>query len=316
MTSQTRVQDSRLKTQDPRLTTHNSGLSWLSWVVAARPATLPAAVVPVIVGTAAARDPHHLRLLPFVAALIASMLIQIGTNYANDVFDFRSSADSAQRAGPRRLIQSGVASPRQVFTAALLAFGAAAAIGLYLIYVGGWPIFVIGVLSILAGLAYTGGPWPLGYHGLGDLFVFVFFGVIAVVGSAYLQTGTMSGLAVVASVPVGLLVTNILVVNNLRDAESDRAAGKNTLAVRLGRRATRWQYTVSVVAAFLFPLLLRLSGRAGWWFWLPWLALPLAVRVVRTVATTDDGPTLNRALKRSGQVHLLFGLLFALSLWL
>jgi 1,4-dihydroxy-2-naphthoate polyprenyltransferase len=309
MTSQTRVQDSRL-------TTHNSGLSWLSWVVAARPATLPAAVVPVVVGTAADRDLRHLRLLPFLAALIASVMIQIGTNYANDVFDYRSSADSEQRAGPRRLIQSGVASLRQVFTAALLAFGAAAAIGLYLIYVGGWPIFVIGVLSILAGLAYTGGPWPLGYHGLGDLFVFVFFGVIAVVGSAYLQTGTVSGLAVVASVPVGLLVTNILVVNNLRDTDSDRAVGKNTLAVRLGRRAARWQYTVSVVAAFLFPLLLRLSGRAGWWFWLPWLTLPLAVRVVRIVGTTDDGPTLNRALKRSGQLHLLFGLLFALSLWL
>ncbi len=291
-------------------------LSWRAWVLAARPATLPAAIVPVIVGTAAARDLPHVRFLPFVAALVASVLIQVGTNYANDVFDFWSNADTERRAGPRRLIQSGLASARQVLAAALLTFGAAAVIGLYLVYIGGWFIFVIGALSILSGLAYTGGPWPLGYHGLGDPFVFVFFGLLAVVGSAYLQIGTISRLALAASVPVGLLVTNILVVNNLRDIDTDRAVGKNTLAVRLGRRRTRLQYALSVLVAFLVPLIVHLSGGIGWWFWLPWLTAPLALPIVRTVASATDGPTLNLALKRSGQLHLLFGLLFAASLWL
>ena len=208
------------------------------WLLAARPATLPAAVVPVLVGTAAAlHGGVQLQIGPFVAALVAALLIQIGTNFANDVFDFHKGADTAERLGPPRVTQSGLVPPEQVLIATFVTFGLAALVGVYLVLVGGWPILVVGVLSILAGLAYTGGPWPLGYHSLGDLFVFIFFGVVAVVGSAYLQTLTITPLAVWASFPVGLLVTAILVVNNLRDIDTDRQVGKKTLAVRLGRRA-------------------------------------------------------------------------------
>ena len=208
------------------------------WLLAARPATLPAAVVPVLVGTAAAlHGGVQLQVGPFVAALVAALLIQIGTNFANDVFDFRKGADTAERLGPPRVTQSGMVPPEQVLIATFVTFGLAALVGVYLVLVGGWPILVVGVLSILAGLAYTGGPWPIGYHSLGDLFVFIFFGVVAVVGSAYLQTLSITPLAVWASFPVGLLVTAILVVNNLRDIDTDRQVGKKTLAVRLGRRA-------------------------------------------------------------------------------
>lgn len=292
--------------------------AWCAWVAAARPPTLPAAVVPVLVGTAAAFEPSgHTagRVGPFVAALVASLLIQIGTNYANDAFDFWKSADTEERLGPRRLIQGGLASPRQVFIAACVCFGMATIIGLYLIAVSGWPILAIGVFSILSAFAYTGGPFPLAYHGLGDLFVFVFFGPVAVLGSAYLQRLTVPSAAMVASVPVGLLVTNILVVNNLRDIETDRAAGKRTLAVRIGRAGTRLQYILSVTVALLVPLVSGLVHR-DLWLWLPLLTLPLAVRLVRTVVATSDGPGLNRALKHTGQLHLVFGILFAIGLWL
>lgn len=292
--------------------------AWRAWLAAARPPTLPAAVVPVLVGTAAAFEPgaeRGMRIGPFVAALLASLLIQIGTNYANDAFDFWQSADTEERLGPRRLIQGGLATPRQVFIAACVCFGMAALIGLYLIAAGGWPILVIGMLSILSAVAYTGGPFPLAYHGLGDLFVFVFFGPVAVLGSAYLQRLTVPGAAAVASVPVGLLVTNILVVNNLRDIETDRAAGKRTLAVRIGRVGTRLQYIVSMAVALLVPLVYGLV-RGDPWLCLPLLTLPLAIHLVRTVVASIDGPVLNRALKGTGQLHLLFGTLFAIGLWL
>ncbi len=288
---------------------------WRPWLLAARPATLPAAIVPVLVGTAAAAGPGDVRLGPFLGALLGSLLIQVGTNFANDVFDFRKGADTADRLGPVRITQSGMASPSRVLAATYVTFGLAAMVGLYLVAVGGWPILVVGVLSILAGLAYTGGPWPLGYHGLGDVFVFVFFGLVAVVGSAYLQTLAIAPLAVAASIPVGLLVTAILVVNNLRDVDTDRAVGKRTLAVRLGRRATRVEYGVLVAGAYVIPLALFLAGAMRWSFLLPWLTIPLAASLVRLVAT-EQGRPLNRALKGTGQLHLLFGLLFALSLWL
>jgi 1,4-dihydroxy-2-naphthoate octaprenyltransferase len=246
---------------------------------------------------------------------MAALLIQIGTNYANDYFDDRNRADTDHRLGPRRLIQAGLASPRQVLLAAGLSFGVAALIGLYLVWIGGWPILVIGVLSITAGFAYTGGPWPLGYHGLGDIFCFVFFGILAVTGSAYLQLGYFTGISFVASIPVGLMVTAILIVNNLRDIDTDRLAGKKTLAVRLGRTAARLQYVAFVFGAYAIPPLLGLSDQMRGPFWLPLLTLPLAVRTARAVLT-EDGSGLNRALKGTGQLHLLFGALFAAGLWL
>jgi 1,4-dihydroxy-2-naphthoate octaprenyltransferase len=290
-------------------------LGWRVWLLAARPATLPAAVVPVLVGTAAAVGGGAApRPGPFVGALAAAVLIQVGTNLANDYFDYRKGADTIARLGPTRVTQSGLVAPSTVRAATALTFGLAALIGLYLVWVGGWPILVVGLLSILSGIAYTGGPWPLGYHGLGDLFVFVFFGVVAVTGSAYLQTGQLEPFALLASVPVGMLVTAILVVNNLRDVETDRAAGKRTLAVRLGRPATRRQYAVLVLGAYVAPLLLWLEGPLGRPLWLPWLTLPLGLGLVRLVLVGVEGPRLNQVLKRTGQLHLLFGCLFALAL--
>jgi 1,4-dihydroxy-2-naphthoate polyprenyltransferase len=286
------------------------------WLLAARPATLPAAIVPVLVGSAAAlHGAFVLHELTLIATLLAALLIQIGTNFANDVFDFRRGADTVDRLGPLRVTQGGLVSARQVLVATYITFGLALLVGLYLVSIGGPLILLIGVLCLLAGLGYTGGPWPFGYHGLGDLVCFIFFGVLAVLGSAYLQNSTITPLDVWASIPVGCLVTAILIVNNLRDIDTDRRVGKMTLAVRLGRRGTRLEYAVCVAVAYGVVIGLGLAGMVGPWWWLPLLSLPLAVWLVRFVARTAGRP-LNNALKRTGQLHLLFGLLFAAALWL
>jgi 1,4-dihydroxy-2-naphthoate polyprenyltransferase len=287
------------------------------WLLAARPATLPAAVVPVLVGTGAAlhgRQEIHEHIV--VPALLAALLIQIGTNFANDVSDFHRGADSGERLGPLRVTQAGLVSPRQVLLATCITFGLALLIGLYLVIVvgGGWPILLIGVVCLLAGVLYTGGPWPFGYHGLGDLVCFICFGVLAVLGTAYVQTHTITPLDVWASIPVSCLVTAILIVNNLRDLDTDRRVGKLTLAVRLGRRGTRLEYALCVAIAYAVVVGLGPTGVVGAWWWLPLLTLPLAAWLVRFVARTEGRP-LNRALKRTGQLHLLFGLLFAIALW-
>ena len=283
-----------------------------AWLLAARVPTLSAAVVPVLAGTAAAVADGRFRLLPFVASLAAAVLIQVGTNFANDYFDVHKGADTSERLGPVRVTQSGLLSPEAVRNAIILTFSLAVLIGLYLVAVGGWPIFVIGLLSIAAGVLYTGGPWPLGYHGLGDLFVFVFFGVIALTGTYYLHTGTVTLAALGSSIPVGCLVTAILVVNNLRDINTDRAAGKRTLAVRIGARATRLQYLLLLAVAYLTPLARWLLGSSLWAF-LPWLTLPLAVVLARRMLTTE-GRALNPVLKDTARLHLLYGTLFAASL--
>jgi 1,4-dihydroxy-2-naphthoate polyprenyltransferase len=284
------------------------------WLLAARPATLPAAIVPVLVGTALAVAAGWFRAAPFVATLLASLLIQVGTNLANDLFDFQKGADTAARLGPPRVTQSGLLPPATVRTAMILVFAAAALLGVYLVAVGGWPILVVGVLSIVCAVAYTGGPWPLGYHGLGELFVFLFFGVIAVSGTYYLQAATLSALALAVSVPIGLLCTAIIVVNNVRDIDTDRLAGKRTLAVRIGRPATRALYTACLVVSYLVPVGLWLAGLLTPLALLPWATIPLAVPLARTVWTQTGGPPLNGVLKGTGRLHLLFGLLFALSL--
>jgi 1,4-dihydroxy-2-naphthoate polyprenyltransferase len=286
------------------------------WLLAARPATLPAAVVPVLVGFAAAmHGSHELNLPVLLPTLLAALLIQIGTNFANDVFDFHSGADDSDRLGPQRVTQAGLVTPRQVLVATFVTFGLAALVGIYLISIGGWPILLIGALCVVAGLTYTGGPWPFGYHGLGDVVCFVFFGVLAVIGSAYLQAHTITSLVLWASLPVGCLVTAILIVNNLRDIDTDRRAGKMTLAVRIGRPATRAEYAACVAVAYLVALGIGLAGMVGPWFWLPLLSLPLAIWLIRFVNRTEGRP-LNGALKRTGQLHLLFGVLFAAALWL
>ncbi len=284
-----------------------------AWLLAARPQTLPAAVAPVVVGSAAAFAAGGFRWLPFLAALVGALLIQIGTNLANDYFDFRKGADTAERLGPVRVTQAGLLTPETVRTGMIVTFGAAALIGVYLIAVGGWPILVIGVLSIAAGVLYTGGPWPLGYHGLGDLFTFIFFGIVAVTATAYLHVGAVPLLAWAASIPVAMLVTAIIVVNNLRDIATDRAAGKRTLAVIIGARAARAEYALLVIGAFLAPPLLWLSGLTGPWVMLAWLSAPLAIAPMRTMLT-GEGRTLNPALKGTARLHLAFGLLLALGM--
>ena len=284
-----------------------------TWVLAARVPTLPAAVVPVLVGAATAWSAGFFQPGPFVAALAASLLIQIGTNFANDYFDFRKGADTSDRLGPVRVTQSGLVPPATVRAAAMLTFGLAALIGAYLIAVGGLPILVIGLFSIAAGVLYTGGPWPLAYHGLGDLTVFLFFGLVAVVGTTYLLAGSVGPAALVNALPVAALVTAILVVNNLRDVATDRVAGKRTLAVRLGPRATRVEYLLLVATASVVPLVAWLATGAPNWFWLPWLSLPLASKLVRIVFTQDGRP-LNVALAGTGRLHLLFGILWALGI--
>ena len=241
---------------------------WSVWLMAARPRTLTAAIAPVLVGTAAAIADGGFAPLPALAALCGAVWIQIGTNFANDYFDARKGADS-ERVGPTRVTQAGLVAPRAMRRAIGLAFGAAFACGIYLVAVAGWPVVAIGLASILCGVAYTGGPYPLGYHGLGDLFVFVFFGPVAVAGTYFVQTLRWSPAVAWISVPVGSLCVAILVVNNLRDLGSDRKAGKRTLVVRHGRRFGRAQYGLLVAAAYAAPAVLAAAGKISFAFFGP-----------------------------------------------
>lgn len=286
-----------------------------AWWLAARPKTLPASVSPVIVGSALAASQGGFALGPALAALLAALLLQIGSNFANDYFDHIKGADTADRIGPTRVTASGLISPAAMRWGMGVIFGAAAIIGLYLIIVGGWPILAIGVASILAAIAYTGGPKPFGYIGLGDLFVFIFFGPVAVMGTAYVQTLRFTLDALIVSLPVGALITAILVVNNLRDIETDRHAGKITLAVRLGRPGTQVEYLLLLVVAYLTLVVLWMQ-RWDTWLLLPWLTLPLAVRLWQTITSAVDGPTLNTALAGTARLSLLFSLALSAGLLL
>jgi len=283
------------------------------WLLAARPKTLPAAAVPVIVGTAVAVSEGVFRLGPALAALLGALLIQIGTNFANDVFDYKKGADTTERLGPLRVTQAGLLRPNQVMLGMWLTFGLAAVVGLYLVWVGGWPIVVIGLLSILSGIAYTGGPFPLGYNGLGDIFVFIFFGLIAVCGTYYVQAGTVSLAALWASIPIGLLATAILVVNNLRDIDTDRLAGKKTLAVRFGVAGARVEYVLLLALSYAVPLLMWLGGLAPLWVFLAWLSLPLSIPLIRLLYTKTGRP-LNEGLAGTARLELIYGVLFSVGM--
>jgi 1,4-dihydroxy-2-naphthoate polyprenyltransferase len=278
------------------------------WFMAARPRTLPAAVAPVLVGTALAATEGTFRPLTFVAAMLGSVFIQVGTNLSNDYSDARRGADTEDRLGPVRVTAGGLVPPRQVLVATYVAFGLAVVAGAYLIATAGWELLLVGAASILAGVLYTGGPRPYGYEGLGEVFVFLFFGVVAVTGSYFAQTEQLTWEAFVLAVPVGLLAAAILVVNNVRDLETDRRAGKRTLAVRLGRARARGLYAAMVYAAFACALLPWLLGseELSAWLALALLALPLAVPVVRIVRNRTDGPSLNGALARTGMLQLVF----------
>jgi 1,4-dihydroxy-2-naphthoate octaprenyltransferase len=286
------------------------------WMMAARPRTLPAAIAPVLVGTCAAVywAGELPRLGAFVAALIGSIFIQVGTNLANDYSDARRGADTADRLGPVRVTSSGLVAPQRVLTATWIAFGIAVACGIYLAAVAGLVILLIGALSIAAGVLYTGGPRPYGYAGLGEVFVFLFFGLVAVNGSYYVQLEDLDALPLGLSIAVGFLATSILVVNNVRDAETDRRAGKMTLAVRMGRHNAVVLYRLLVLGAFVVLPIALIAGSASALPLIGMLALPLAVPPLRAMSNRTDGPSLNAALAQTGALLGAFSLLVSIGL--
>ncbi len=284
-----------------------------AWWQAVRPATLTASAAPVLVGTGVAWAEGVFAPGPALAALVGASLLQVGANFANDVFDFERGADNEHRLGPQRATQQGWISAAQMKRAMWLAFAGAAVVGLYLTSVAGWPVLALGLLSIAAAYLYTGGPKPYGYLGLGDLSVFLFFGFGAVAGTYFVQAHVLSLLVLVASVPIGALATAILVVNNLRDIETDARSGKLTLAVRLGDAATRVYYQLLLAVAYVVPLVLWWRGLAAPWVMLPFLSLPLALKLAGRMRH-ERGLALNGCLVQTARLEVVFGLLFALGL--
>ena len=281
------------------------------WWLAIRPRTLAVAVGPVAVGSSVAFAGEVFAPLAALAALVGALLLQVGCNFANDVYDSERGADTDDRLGPPRAVQLGLLSGAQMKRGMLVAFALAALVGGYLVWLAGWPIVAIGLVSIAAAWAYTGGPYPLGYHGLGDVAVFLFFGVVAVVGSEYVQSLAFSREALAASLPVGALATSVLVVNNLRDVETDVVAGKRTLAVRLGPNAARVEYALLVLLPYAGLPLFALAGGRSWWVLLPLATLPLALKAVGAIRGGASGAALNPLLGDSARLGLLFSLLFA-----
>jgi 1,4-dihydroxy-2-naphthoate octaprenyltransferase len=281
------------------------------WLMAARLRTLPVGLAPVLVGTALAGAEDSFHPLRFAAAVLGALFIQVGANLSNDYSDARRGADTEDRLGPVRVTAGGLVPPRQVLIATYVTFGLAVLCGAYLIAVAGWQLLLVGVASIIAGVLYTGGPRPYGYDGLGEVFVFLFFGIVAVAGSYFVQTETLEWEAFALAVPVGLLASAVLVVNNYRDMETDRRAGKRTLAVRLGRERTRVLYTVMVYGSYALAPVTWIFGQLSPWVLLPLLTLPLAAPVVRIVKNRTDGPTLNEALAKTGMLELVFCVLLS-----
>ncbi|MEA2347430.1 MAG: 1,4-dihydroxy-2-naphthoate polyprenyltransferase [Thermoleophilaceae bacterium] len=285
--------------------------------MAARPRTLPAAIAPVLVGSALAWQAAGVfRPLAFAAALVGSIFIQIGTNLSNDYSDARRGADTEDRLGPVRVTAGGLVPPRRVLVWTYVAFGIALAAGAYLVAVAGIELLFVGVASIAAGVLYTGGPRPYGYAGLGEVFVFLFFGVVAVAGSYFVQTEALSWQAFVLSVPVGMLAAAILVVNNVRDLDTDRRAGKRTLAVKLGRDRAVGLYFAMLVIAFAAPVGLWLASALSAWVLLTLLTLPLAAKLANAVRTKRDGPALNEVLAGTGVLLGLYSLLLTIGILL
>ena len=285
-----------------------------AWILAVRPQTLPAAVGPVLVGLGVAVGMSVFVPGPAMAALAVALLLQIASNLANDLFDFRKGADTEHRLGPPRAAASGLLSERELALGMGVVVVLAGLVGLYLVVVGGPVILALGIAAIVSALAYTGGPWPYGYHGLGEVFVFVFFGLVAVAGTTYLQTLGWEPLALAAAVPVGALITAILVVNNLRDIDTDRAAGKRTLAVRLGRRGAIAEYDILLALAFVVPPVLWLSGAATAWALLPLVSVPLVLPLLRVVHAAGDPRRLNPVLRGTARLSLAYSALFAIGL--
>ena len=284
-----------------------------SWILASRPRTLLAAVVPVMVGSALAIFQGIFFPLYSIIALLCSVLIQIGTNFTNDLYDHLKGSDTKERKGPLRVLASGLISVNEMEFAIILVFLTAFLLGLYLVYSVGILILWIGIFSILAGLVYTAGPFPLAYNGLGDLFVFIFFGIVGTMGTYYLHTQEFTVLAFLISIPVGALITNILIVNNYRDIEEDKSAGKKTLAVLLGREFSRYEYIFFILVSFFIPFLLHFKYDFSFWVFLPYLTLPLAISLVKMIYVLN-GTQLNKTLELSAKFSALFGLLLSVGI--
>jgi 1,4-dihydroxy-2-naphthoate octaprenyltransferase len=284
-----------------------------AWFLAARPATLTAAFAPVAVGTACAWRVGGFRWDAALAALLGAFLIQIATNFANDLFDFQKGADTEDRLGPTRAAQAGLLTVAQLRQGIVLTLALALAAGIYLTFVAGPIVVAIGIASIAAGLAYTGGPFPLAYNGLGDVFVMAFFGFVAVCGTAFVQASFVPDIAWVASIPMGALATGILVVNNVRDFEGDARAGKRTLVVRWGRKGGVTEYAAMLITSYAIPIVTLLLGWTRAWVCLPLLTIPWAMRLLRSVVN-DRGAPLNRTLAGTAKLLSVFGALFALGI--
>ncbi|MEX0844300.1 MAG: 1,4-dihydroxy-2-naphthoate polyprenyltransferase [Balneolaceae bacterium] len=284
------------------------------WAEAARPKTLAAALVPVLVGASLAYQADVLNVINSAVALICAILIQIGTNFANDYFDFVKGSDTEDRIGFRRATASGLITAKQMLNATILTMGLAFLLGLYLVWVAGWIVLIVGVLSLIFGILYTGGPYPLGYNGLGDLFVFIFFGIIAVMTTFYVNALEWSVSSFWASLAVGALCVNILVVNNLRDIEQDKIAGKKTLGVLFGEMSLKYEYLLMFLIAFAIPPHFYVQMNYNYWILLPFISLPIAIIFVYKIWTETDKTQLNPMLERTAQFMVLFGILFCIGI--
>ncbi len=284
------------------------------WVEAARPKTLAAAFVPVLVGATIAYQHELINWMATTVALICAFLIQIGTNFANDYFDFVKGADTEERIGFERATAKGLISPKTMLNATFICMALAFVFGLYLVWIGGTVVLIIGLLSLLFGVLYTGGPFPLGYNGLGDLFVFIFFGIVAVMTTYYVNALAWSMDTFWASLAVGALCTNILVVNNLRDVEQDKIAGKKTLGVLFGETMLKVEYTVMLLLAFSIPPHFYFQLGYGEWIFLPFLILPVALLHTKTIWTETEKRNLNQQLEKTAKFMTLFGLLFSIGI--
>jgi 1,4-dihydroxy-2-naphthoate polyprenyltransferase len=285
-----------------------------TWILAARPKTLPAAIIPVLVGSALAFNDQVFDLVPAGVALLCAILIQIGTNFANDYYDFKKGTDSDKRIGFIRATSSGLISEQAMLRATYLTMGLAFLIGLYLVWHAGWIVLLIGILSLLFGFAYTGGPYPLGYNGLGDVFVFVFFGVVAVMTTYYVQALHWSGETLWASLAIGSLSTNILVINNLRDVETDVLTGKRTLGVLFGEQLLKFEYLVMVAIAFIIPVYYFVYLDFGVLVMLPLISFPLFIKLIRDTTSFTNRADLNHTLIQTALGMTVYGLLFSLGI--
>jgi len=284
-----------------------------SWILAARPKTLLAAFVPVLVGSALAVSVNSFYPAYSIAALVCAALIQIGTNFTNDLYDHLKGADNKKRKGPQRALASGLISVNEMKWGITFTFGLSFLIGLYLVYSAGWVILVIGIISIAAGFIYTAGPFPLAYNGLGDVFVFIFFGIVGTMGTYYLHTTEFTFLSFLISLSVGAVTTNILIVNNFRDIDEDKAAGKNTLAVFIGRSFTRLEFILLLVFCYLVLIILFTEYNFSYWIFLPFITLPFAALLIKMLFKLS-GTELNKTLELSAKFSGLYGLLFAAGL--